>query len=186
MDLTLPIFTSVQVTVLRSNHTPFAGARVQLRDAFQGSFRSVVVADANGVALIQNVPEGSFTVQVTDPSSGGIVASVLGVVQSSDQGKTVAITVVAGVPLPTNLLDGNDFVYDIQRDGQLGDGQSDAYDGGVRLSLFQSGSQFTFSGASAATLEDSDREVGISQGNVGGRGRFSWPLMGTSAATWRS
>src|SRR5204863_7625590 len=27
---------------------------------------------------------------------------------------------------------------------------------------------FTFSGASAATLEDSDREVGISQGNVGG------------------
>ena len=40
---------------------------------------------------------------------------------------------IASITLPVNLIDANGFLWDIQRDGRINNGTSDAYDGGLAL-----------------------------------------------------
>lgn len=60
------------------------------------------------------------------------------------------------VPLPIELVDGGGFAWDIQRDGRIGDGDIDAYDGGQDLRI---GAVTLFPDQPGAALEDNDREV---------------------------
>jgi len=67
------------------------------------------------------------------------------------------------IVLPRNLTDGDGFLWDIQRDGSINNGTSDAYDGGLRLSV--NGSSFPSNGN--ATLIGG-RQVEMGPSDVGG------------------
>jgi hypothetical protein len=63
------------------------------------------------------------------------------------------------VALPVTYTDGNGFTWDVQQDGNINNGSSDAYDGGMRLLL--DGTSFTpFANGS---LSDGIREVRLGQ-----------------------
>lgn len=59
--------------------------------------------------------------------------------------------------LPTTLVDGSAFLWDIEGDGSISDGSSDAYDDGLRLSV--NGLPFGF--FNDAALEDAGRSLRI-------------------------
>ncbi|MFO0892785.1 MAG: FG-GAP-like repeat-containing protein [Isosphaeraceae bacterium] len=63
------------------------------------------------------------------------------------------------VGLPLGLYDGSGFLWDIAGDGDIGDGTSDAYDGG----LYHEG----FPYFSSAAAEDGGREIVIGQATIG-------------------
>ena len=60
---------------------------------------------------------------------------------------------VPAVPLSTALIDSDGFLWDIQQNGNISDGTSDAYDGGLNLSGFPD--------FSAAQAEENGRELVI-------------------------
>jgi len=65
------------------------------------------------------------------------------------------------VNLPSNLVDSLGFLWDVQGDGNINDGSSDAYDGGLHLTV--GGMPFTWFGE--ATAEESGRELVIGPWN---------------------
>ncbi len=70
----------------------------------------------------------------------------------------------AGVTLPANLFDANGYRFDLQTNGTLSDGSSDAFDGGLYLSLYSSSAQsVSFSGPSFGTPEDNNREIAMAR-----------------------
>ena len=69
-----------------------------------------------------------------------------------------------GVALPTNLNDANGFLWDIQRDGNINNGTSDAYDGGLRLTVNGVG----FGNFNEAGQEDGGRETRIGPSLIAG------------------
>ena len=71
---------------------------------------------------------------------------------------------LASIDLPTTLNDVNGFIWDIQRDGNINNGTSDAYDGGMRLII--DGQQFGQFATGSLTIND--RQVTI--GNFGASG----------------
>ena len=164
----LPGFANVQVTVQTGDGIAIPGALVQLKDAFHTTFRTAVAANSSGVAVIPTVPEGAFSLLVTNPANG-IVVQGSGTVTSSDVGKTVNVLVRMTVALPTNLFDRNGFLYDLQRDGSLLHGTSNAFGstlslGEYNLLLSVNGGAFaTFAGSATGVVENNGREIDISQ-----------------------
>ena len=65
------------------------------------------------------------------------------------------------VPLPTTLIDGADFRWDVQRAGTILDGSADAFDVAFQLELRQSSSSQGFASFADAALEDTGRELRI-------------------------
>jgi hypothetical protein len=59
------------------------------------------------------------------------------------------------VSLPRVLVDGSNFQWDVQRNGNINNGTSDAYDGGLRLSV----NGVSFGNFSLAANEDARREL---------------------------
>ena len=66
------------------------------------------------------------------------------------------------VNFPANLFDFNNFKFDIQPDGTLVDGTQDAYDGGLRLSLFFR-TELPFTGSSVGFTQENGRQIVIQQ-----------------------
>src|SRR5262249_5219530 len=96
-----------------------------------------------------------------------VFGEVFGNVTSDGQSVTANIQLTSNaVTLPTNLFDFNSFRFDIQPDGTLVDGTSDAYDGGLHLSLFSGGTELPFTGSSVAFTEESGRQVVIQQAGL--------------------
>ncbi|WP_290518071.1 Ig-like domain-containing protein [Alcanivorax sp.] len=59
------------------------------------------------------------------------------------------------VLLPFNLNDASGFLWDVERDGNINDGTSDAYDGGLRLAVNNN----SFNDFTSALTEDDKREL---------------------------
>ncbi len=68
------------------------------------------------------------------------------------------------VALPYTLTDGGGFLWDVQGDGSIGDGTSDAFDGGLYLRV----DGYNFPGFSSAGLGCGGRELSIGPANLAG------------------
>ena len=68
------------------------------------------------------------------------------------------------IDLPLTLNDANGFIWDIQRDGNINNGSSDAYDGGMRLFI----DNVQFPQFNAATSLQNGREVNLALANLSG------------------
>ncbi|HEY2359977.1 MAG TPA: carboxypeptidase regulatory-like domain-containing protein, partial [Candidatus Angelobacter sp.] len=89
----LPGTAVVSVTALqRDGFTPLSGAEIVLKSGT--TQRIAGITDSSGTVSIPNVPVGSFTVTAYQ---NGFVGEASGVVQSSDVGSTVFITINAGI-----------------------------------------------------------------------------------------
>jgi Carboxypeptidase regulatory-like domain/Bacterial TSP3 repeat/Bacterial Ig-like domain (group 2) len=150
--------------VLNSNGTPVPNIVVSLRSSNTqvGGFQSTTT-DASGNYSISAVATGRFSVTASDTN-----LHLFGETSSSlDQdGQTVTANIHLtnnAVNLPTNLFDFNNFRFDIQPDGTLVDGTQDAYDGGLHLSLFASGTELPFTGSSVGFTEENGTQVVIQQ-----------------------
>jgi hypothetical protein len=89
----LPGTAMVSVTALqRDGSTPLSGAEIVLKSGT--TQRIAGITDSSGTLSIPNVPVGSFTVTAYQ---NGFVGEASGVVQSSDVGSTVFITINAGI-----------------------------------------------------------------------------------------
>jgi len=67
------------------------------------------------------------------------------------------------VPLPANLFDGDGFLWDVQRDGNINNGTSDAFDGGLRVRV-----NGVFAGSTSFALtEEGGRELVIGPYTLG-------------------
>ncbi|MEO8682116.1 MAG: carboxypeptidase-like regulatory domain-containing protein, partial [Vicinamibacterales bacterium] len=162
VNVTLPAQAAVRVTVRRTDGTPVTSGYVRITDSFGTSLDYAI--NASGIALAPIVGEGAFTALPESIFGQPAGIAVQGVVTAADHGQTIDITVIAGVVLPTNLFDGNGYRFDIQSNGSVLDGTSDAYDGAASLTLF-SGSQQFFNGQAFATPEDNGREIAITAPN---------------------
>ena len=70
----------------------------------------------------------------------------------------------SAIDMPTIFNDANGFTWDIQGDGNINNGTSDAYDGGMRLSI--NSAQFTL--FTRATLSENGREVRLGLSKLSG------------------
>lgn len=171
-NLVLPGFANVQVTVQTGDGVAIPGALVQLKDAFHTTFRTAIAANSSGVAVIPTVPEGAFSLFVTNPANG-VVVQASGTVASSDVGQTVNVLVRMTIALPTNLFDRNGFLYDLQRDGSLLHGTSNAFGSTLSLGEYNlllsvnGGAYATFAGSATGVVENNGREIDISQTMAG-------------------
>ncbi len=150
--------------VLDPNGNPVTNLTVSLRSANTqiGGFQSANT-DSTGHYSISSVPVGQFTV-----TASNLTLHLFGETSASvDQnGQTVTANIRLtnnAVTLPTNLFDFNNFKFDIQPDGTLVDGTQDAYDGGLRLSLFSSGTELPFTGSNVGFTQDNGRQIVIQQ-----------------------
>ena len=89
----LPGTAVVNVTALqRDGINPLAGAEIALKSG--ASQRIAGITDSSGTLSIPNVPAGNFTVTAYQ---NGFVGEASGVVQTSDIGSTIFITINAGI-----------------------------------------------------------------------------------------
>ena len=89
----LPGTAIVNVTaVQRDGSTPLAGAEIVLKSG--ASQRIAGLTDSSGMLSVANVPAGSFTVTAYQ---NGFVGEASGVVQTSDIGSSISITINAGI-----------------------------------------------------------------------------------------
>jgi hypothetical protein len=91
----LPAMATVRVTVVRADNTPFANARIDIRQAFQPFFSFAGNADADGVLNIPNIPEGDFVVRALDPNTFASAGSATGTITQADNNGTVNVTINA-------------------------------------------------------------------------------------------
>ena len=132
----------------------------------------VAVDDADYYLRVRGSAEGrynlvvtrgmSFSLPSTQPGATGQDISLTGQVLGAIGGASGSTGSGSGVStgLGVNLFDASGFRWDIQRDGDIGDGTSDAYDGGMY--------HVNFPSFSTGTLEDGGREVVMGPASIGG------------------
>jgi Carboxypeptidase regulatory-like domain/Polysaccharide lyase family 4, domain II len=104
---TVPGTATVNVTALmRDAVSPLVGAEIVLKSG--ASQRIAGLTDSSGMLAIPNVAPGSFTVTAYQ---NGFVGDASGVVQTSDIGLSVPITINAGI---TGVIQGHVFAADGQ------------------------------------------------------------------------
>ncbi len=95
VNVVLPALATVQVTALQGNGTPLTGAQINIQDTTTTYLRSAGTTDSNGKLSIPTVREGPFEVQAY---AGNVFAgSASGIVQPTDDGNTVSITITAPI-----------------------------------------------------------------------------------------
>ena len=93
-NFTLPALANVQVTVLTTTGTPSAFNYVYIEDAnYPSYFAYGAQTNSSGVATINYVPQGSFTVQTNDPYTGLPSGSATGLITVANDGTTVSVTI---------------------------------------------------------------------------------------------
>jgi hypothetical protein len=104
---------TVQVTVLTAAGTPSSGTYVYIEDSNSPSYFAYGSAtNSSGVATINYVPQGPFTVQTNDPYTGRPSGSATGTVAVANDGGTISLTI--------NLV----FTANVQGTVYAGDGQT--------------------------------------------------------------
>lgn len=120
-------------------------------------------ARGDRIAVLEEVSPG---LAITDPAfvflDGSATTSVAAAVTSPATGAPSEGPAVqqASIPLPTELFDGGGFRWDVEGNGSIIDGTSDAYDGG----LFHDG----FPSLETAETEEGGREIVLGPASIGG------------------
>ena len=164
-NITVPALASLRVTASVGG-SPIAGARVQIRSAFDTFFVNAGQTDQTGTRLVTNVPEGTVLVQVLDAATFALLGLRTVTIGPGDHGRTIDVPFAFDTTLPVELFDGNGMRSDIQRNGSLRTATNGAFrsSGGEELFLRTEPSGISvFAGAALATTEDSGREVAILQ-----------------------
>ncbi len=133
--------------------------------------------DSFGNYSISGVPVGSFTVTASD-FNRRVFGETLGSVDQDGQSVTANIQLTSNaINLPANLFDFNAFRFDVQADGSIGGGSCQffffftfdcSYDGGLRLSLFSSGTELAFTGNNVGFTDNNGRDIVIQQPGLAG------------------
>ncbi len=110
-----------------------------------------------GLVITRNA---DFDTEPNDPLARGQFLPSSGVVAGHIGAGSPTIGPGTPVPLPRFLFDGTNFQWDISGNGSIGDGSSDAYDGGLV--------HRNFPFLSSGLAEDSGREIVIGPATVGG------------------
>ena len=163
VPITLPAIGTVTGTVTQNNQ-PLGGQTVTLRTASGAVPPLTATTTGLGIYTITGVPAGTFTVTV-DNAQLKLFGTQPGTITTDLQTLTVNIPLQPNsVTLPTTLVDGNGFLWDVQRDGHIANGSIDAYNDGLILRLYNgAGATGTFAQTPAAVSEDAARELALRQ-----------------------
>lgn len=145
------------------DYTPAELVTVELTALDYNPYVQIINADTQQI-IVQDDNSGQGTnARLTFIPQAGINYLVRVSSSFSNQTGNYSLSVdgVSGLPLSTTLTDQDGFIWDIQQNGSINNGTSDAYDGGLNLIGFPS-----FVGAQT---EDNDREIiiGSSANNEG-------------------
>lgn len=110
----------------------------------------------------------SFDIGATDdaPQSLGPTGAVLGHLQPTDalgSGVGGGVGPIVGTPaISANIVDGHGYLWDVQPDGDINNGTSDAYDGGLYLRVTDGQTEQTvFFSADSGTLASDGRTLAL-------------------------
>lgn len=93
-NLTLPALATLQVTVLTALGTPSTGTTVFIQDANNPSYFAYGgPTNSSGIATINYILQGPFTVQTNDPYTGRPSGSANGTVTVANDGATIPVTI---------------------------------------------------------------------------------------------
>ena len=84
-----PAVAKLVITVRAPNGDPVVGAKVETMDALFGYFRDRGVTNASGVVEVLQVPEGTFSVRVFQPSTTTVIELATGEVLAANDGGIV-------------------------------------------------------------------------------------------------
>ncbi|MBP6899056.1 MAG: S8 family serine peptidase [Burkholderiaceae bacterium] len=104
-------------------------------------------ADSSASYTLVVTRGAGFDVGATDgvPQALGPTGAVLGAIDGSSATVAGGVGPISGSPASQmDVYDGNGFYWDIESDGSVNNGTSDAYDGGLYLSLQENGSDQGF------------------------------------------
>ncbi|MBL8338417.1 MAG: Ig-like domain-containing protein, partial [Rhodoferax sp.] len=165
----------LHLSLLAADGTPIAVAGAEVGSPTQGIRDFVATAEGDYLLRVSGSAVGQYTLVVTRGLSFQLPTTV-GNTQTQDISLTGEVLGYLGaggstagggagggatsIGLGTNLFDASGFLWDIQGDGQISDGTSDAYDGGMRntaMNFFNSG-----------LAEDDNREILIGPSTIGG------------------
>lgn len=105
-----------------------------------------------------------FDVGATDgvAQALGPTGAVLGAIDGSNNSVVGGVGPISGSPAgDMTVYDGNGFIWDVQSDGSVNNGTSDAYDGGLYLSLQENGSEQGFA-ADSGTRASASQTLALS------------------------
>ncbi|MFV2070653.1 MAG: PPC domain-containing protein, partial [Pirellulales bacterium] len=130
--------------VIRNFTVPASGAYfLQVRGAPGSPYSLVATRNSDFDALPNDRPDSAPNISR--------VGAVLGSLGGAPTGSDAPSDPPVPVTLPVFLNDAEGFLWDIQNDGNIGDGSSDAFDGGLRL--------LDFPFLANAQAEDAGREI---------------------------
>lgn len=160
-----------QVTLVGGAAAPNEYVSLQSLNPTLGGFFSAET-DATGKYSIANVPAGTFAATVEDYTLGQ-VGSASGTIASDGQSVTANIQLTSSLieQFPVDLVDGNNFTYDIQFNAALEFGTNYAYDGAEYLDLSDSNGDYYGFGDGAeqvAIYELNNRGVSIQDTELDG------------------
>jgi len=174
-NLVLVALGSVTGQVLNSESSPAANLSVSLQSKNKqlGLFLSTFT-DNNGQYAIAGVPVGAFTVLAQNPASL-FAGEALGNIAAEGDTETVNLTLLDNaIPLPTNRFDGNQNLFDIQRDGSVQQGSGvfrgnfADLSGGFFLDLIAGGTPLRFTGSDIGRVQQQGNEIAIQQTGLAG------------------
>ena len=93
VDLTLPAFAALRVTVLKADGTPFIGARIYARDQFRTFFSNYGTTNSNGQLTLFNQPEGDVTIRVVDSNTGIALFDQIFTIAAANDGQTLDVLI---------------------------------------------------------------------------------------------
>ena len=132
-----------------------------------GEYYARVSGAAPGAYSLVVTRGANFDLELGDTASTAADLTLTGQALGSLGGRGTGDTGSGGgttISLSTNLRDGLNYLWDIQRDGDISDGSNDAYDGGLYLRVAGS----SFPGFSTGLAEDNGREIVLGPATIGG------------------
>ena len=93
VDLTVPAFAALRVTVLKADGTPYAGARLHARDEFRTFFSNYGTTNGNGQLTLSSQPEGQVTIRVLDGNTGIALMDHVVTVVAANDGQTLDVLI---------------------------------------------------------------------------------------------
>lgn len=170
ITLDLPAAGSVTGVVLRPDGaTPAGSVQILLRRVDGRSVNSTWT-DATGRYSSVGLPPMAYTVSAEDRATFKFADADFTVLKDGDE-QVVNLTLADNrIPLPANLLDGNNFRYDVQPQGHVGKGwREPSVSWGYDVNVFGNGAaqleinEQSFTGDSSALLEAGRRQFAIAQ-----------------------
>ena len=105
INLSLPAAAAVKVTITTRDGAPLISARIVIQDSFKQYSRLAGFTDSDGVLVIGDVPEGTFTIQVQDRDTQAVLGNFTGAITAGDLGQTINVSFIAA-PLSQKGISG--------------------------------------------------------------------------------